>query len=201
MSQLLNHCCWNVGSFYALPPAEARPDGYRYRRRAAMHRCGNMSDLPADLSATIFVATHVLTTSSGYLADALSSIMRLGGRAAREHEPAGDRPLFRSAALVYGARTVGVVLRPPQRRRLATFGYQGVRRYGDGPVPARCACRPDASRPARVPRSMRQERRKIGAMPECFASLPALPCATRDRIAPRPAEATFCLAATAAKGV
>jgi two-component system chemotaxis response regulator CheB len=103
-----------------------------------------VADLPGDLPASVFIATHVPSESSGYLADALSHVTELKVVAATDGQPIekgciyvavpdrhllvidgtvrlGDGPrenmtrpaidpLFRSAALSYGSRAVGVVL-------------------------------------------------------------------------------------------
>ncbi|MFD1613067.1 chemotaxis protein CheB [Sphingomonas tabacisoli] len=103
-----------------------------------------MADLPGDMPASLFVATHVPSQSSGYLADMLDRAGPLPVRQAIDGQPIerghvyvavpdrhlllddgtirlgnGPRenmtrpaidPLFRSAALSYGARAVGVVL-------------------------------------------------------------------------------------------
>jgi two-component system chemotaxis response regulator CheB len=103
-----------------------------------------MADLPADLPASVFIATHVPSQSAGYLADVLSRAGPLPVRSAVDGQPIeqghvyvavpdrhllvidgtvrlGDGPrenmtrpaidpLFRSAALSYGSRAVGVIL-------------------------------------------------------------------------------------------
>ena len=103
-----------------------------------------LSELPSDLEASLFIATHVPSGSSGYLADMLSRTSALPVAQAIDGQPiqkgrvyvaAPDRhliiddgtlrlgdgprenmtrpsidPLFRSAALSYGSRAVGVIL-------------------------------------------------------------------------------------------
>src|SRR6476660_6800355 len=87
------NCCWNVRPLYSLRPLKAR----RMAKKDIIVIGGSagshvplrqiIEGFPADLPASIFIATHVPTHSTGYLAGILSTTSRLRVTPAVDGQP------------------------------------------------------------------------------------------------------------------